>query len=85
MGRWILVVLIAVFAGTNTYADCDAKKAARNEAMDATIGVSGRCDKNKLAKDKKDDAKDKVDLDRDKNKKGRDRDKDRASVRKDKD
>lgn len=50
--------------------DCDAKKAARNAAMDATVGVSGKCDTGKAAKNVKDDAvddvKDTVDLDRDK-------------------
>ncbi|WP_439134394.1 hypothetical protein [Pseudomaricurvus sp.] len=41
--------------------DCDPKKAARNAAMDAGIGVSGKCDAKKVAEDAKDDAKDRLD------------------------
>ncbi|UTF59521.1 hypothetical protein [Gilvimarinus sp. DA14] len=40
--------------------DCNAKKAARNAALDSTVGVSGNCDAEKLAKDAKDDVKDSV-------------------------
>ncbi len=50
--------------------DCNAKKAARNAALDATVGVSGRCDPGKAADQAKenvaDNARDAVDLDRDK-------------------
>ncbi len=49
--------------------ECDAKKAARNAAMEATVGVSGRCDPEKLVEkereDLADEIDDKVDLDRD--------------------
>ena len=49
--------------------DCNPKKAARNAAMDATVGVSGKCDSGKAAKNAKEDAvddvKDSVDLDHD--------------------
>lgn len=41
--------------------DCDPKKAARNAAMDATIGVSGKCDGQKVAENAKEDAKDRID------------------------
>ncbi|WP_041522246.1 hypothetical protein [Gilvimarinus agarilyticus] len=40
--------------------ECDGKKAARNAAMEATVGVSGNCDAKKMADDAKDDAADKV-------------------------
>jgi len=50
------------------FVECDAKKATRNAAMDATIGVSGRCDPDKLAKKSKenlaDNARDAVDIDK---------------------
>ena len=56
--------------------DCDAKKAARNAAMGATVGVSGRCDTSKAAKNAKDsvagDVKDSVDIDRDEKKRNTD-------------
>ena len=49
--------------------DCNAKKAGRNAAMEATVGVSGRCDTGKAAKNTKenvaDDVKDSVDIDLD--------------------
>ncbi len=65
--------------------DCNAKKAARNAAMEATVGVHGSCDADKLAKDAKKDAGkkvegaredlgDKLDLDKDRDKKGKDQD-----------
>lgn len=41
--------------------DCDPKKAARNAAMDATVGISGKCDGKKVAENAKDDAKDRID------------------------
>jgi len=45
--------------------DCDPKKAGRNAAMQATVGVSGKCNAKKAAneakKDVTNDAKDKVD------------------------
>ena len=64
----ITVLLLGVLLTSGAYADCNAKKAARNATMDATVGVSGRCDPDKLAKDAKedlgDDVKDSVDLDK---------------------
>jgi hypothetical protein len=45
--------------------DCNAKKAARNASMKATVGVSGVCDPGKMVDDAKDDAKDRVDDTRD--------------------
>ncbi|MCP5130001.1 MAG: hypothetical protein H6985_10510 [Pseudomonadales bacterium] len=45
--------------------DCNSKKAARNAALEATVGVSGHCDPGELAKDTREDvadgARDKVD------------------------
>ena len=59
--RSILLLAAARCAG-NAWADlkpdiidCDAKKAARNAALDATVGVSGGCDSAKVAKDTRDD------------------------------
>ena len=79
----ITVLLLGALLTSGAYADCDAKKAARNATMDATVGVSGRCDPDKLAKDAKedlgDDLKDSVDVD-----KGKHHKKDRKK-RKDKD
>lgn len=52
------LLMVFVFAISNlAHADlikCDPKKAARNAAMDATVGVSGRCDPGKLVEDEKD-------------------------------
>ena len=80
-----LVLLLVSLAVPNAIADlkpdvldCDAKKAARNAAMDATVGVSGRCDTSKAAKNTKenvaDDVKDSVDMDLDGRKRSRDGD-----------
>ena len=67
----VLVMLFAILVASAASADlkpkCDPKKAARNAAMDATVGVGGRCDADKVAKNAKEDVKDSVDLDRDKN------------------
>ncbi len=60
--------LLSVMLGAaNAYADlkpdlldCNAKKAARNAAMEATVGVSGHCDTGKALKDTKEDTADKV-------------------------
>jgi len=44
MTRLIMATAVTlVLTITNAHAKCDAQKAARNAAMDATIGVSGRC------------------------------------------
>jgi hypothetical protein len=49
--------------------DCDAQRAARNAAMKATVGVSGKCDAGKVVDKSKDEvrdnAKDAVDIDLD--------------------
>jgi hypothetical protein len=69
--------------------DCDAKKAARNAALDTAVGVSGPCDAEKAAKDIKedtaDDVRDAVDLDLDDKKKHLEHDHDRQTIRHDKD
>jgi len=69
--------------------DCNPKKAARNAAMDATVGVSGKCDSGKAAKNAKEDAvddvKDSVDLDRDKHDNHLGLDKDHKGLKKHKD
>lgn len=74
MNYKIIVVLMAAVFASGAAAKCDSKKAARNAAMDASIGISGRCDPNKLAKDTKEDlgdnVKDSVDVDRDKHRDG---------------
>ncbi|MBO1518162.1 hypothetical protein [Oceanisphaera pacifica] len=36
--------------------DCDISKAAKNAALESTVGVSGRCDASKTAKQAKDEA-----------------------------
>lgn len=77
----VVVFLLCAGVGVNAHAKCDAQKAARNAAMDATLGVSGRCDAEKLAEDAVDDARDKADLDLDK--KHKDRKDDREERRKD--
>ena len=41
--------------------ECDAGKAARNAAMEAAVGVHGRCDADRLADKTKDKGKDKLD------------------------
>lgn len=84
-------ILLAALAAASAQADlkpdlvdCDPQKAARNAAMDATVGISGRCDPEKLTKDAREEAKEKVDIDRDKDKKRHDRKSDRA-LKKDRD
>lgn len=74
--------------------DCDAKKVARNAAMDATVGISGGCDTEKMADSAKDDLDDRFDdakdsagdrMDDAKDKIDRDHDKRDHKLRKDKD
>ena len=87
--RVLTLLFVSIFANS-TIADlkpdaleCDAKKAARNAAMDATVGISGRCDTSKAAKNAKDnvadDVKDSVDIDIDEKRRNGD------SVRKERD
>ncbi|MEH6492626.1 hypothetical protein [Halopseudomonas sp.] len=40
--------------------ECDAKRATRNAAMEATLGVSGGCDMGKATDNAMDDARDNV-------------------------
>ena len=40
--------------------DCDASKAAKNAALENTVGISGRCDAAKTAEQAKDEAVDNV-------------------------
>ena len=69
--------------------DCNAKKASRNAAMGATVGVSGRCDTSKAAKNAKDnvadDVKDSVDLDLDNKKRDKDANGDKRGLKRNKD
>lgn len=89
MNTSLAAALIATLLSTHALADlkpdvmdCDPKKAARNVAMDATVGVSGRCDAGKAAKNTKENvvegAKDSVDVDLD-------RKKDKRGLKKNKD
>lgn len=61
---FILLATSTVHAGL-IKPDCDASKAAKNAALENTVGISGRCDAAKTAEQAKDealgDAKDKVD------------------------
>ena len=66
------------------FVECDAKKATRNAALDASVGVSGGCDAEKLAKKTKEDAKDAVTPDMEKSKGKLKHDKDRGVRGKDK-
>jgi hypothetical protein len=90
----VLALLLASIGTTSAIADlkpdaldCNAKKAARNAAMDATVGVSGRCDTSKAAKNTKenvtDDVKDSVDIQRDEQKRFSDGDKKKQHSKKD--
>ncbi|WP_020210077.1 hypothetical protein [Gilvimarinus chinensis] len=67
MKRSVLLIVLGAFSvGTSAdikpdILECDAKKAARNAALDSTVGVSGNCDAEKLADKTKDNVKDSVD------------------------
>jgi len=61
----LVVTLLAVLGAGSAWADlkpdvldCNSKKAARNAAMDATVGVSGNCDAGKAAGNARDDVVD---------------------------
>ena len=82
MNRLLQLALVLVFLASPALADlkldfveCDAQKAARNAALDASVGVSGGCDAEKLAKKTKEDAKDAVSPDLENKKEKRNRDK----------
>jgi hypothetical protein len=62
MRSTLVVVLLAALGAGSAWADlkpdvldCNSKKAARNAAMDATVGVSGNCDAGKAAGNARDD------------------------------
>ncbi|NTX77440.1 hypothetical protein FCL49_09430 [Serratia proteamaculans] len=48
--KLVLVTLAMMMVTPNALAACDAHKAARNAAMDATVGVSGGCNAKKATK-----------------------------------
>ena len=85
-GKALLVCLLLLGPVLGAQAECTAKKAAKNAALDATVGVSGRCDSDKLVGDAKDDASDKLDIDKKKDR-GKDKkaDRDQKLLDRDKD
>ena len=96
MNLRVLALLLASTVTPNAIADlkpdvldCNAKKAGRNAAMEATVGVSGRCDTGKAAKNTKenvaDDVKDSVDIDLDDKKRLPGSDKEKRGRKKNKD
>ena len=96
MNYKVLALLLAFSVTPNAIADlkpdvldCNAKKASRNAAMGATVGVSGRCDTSKAAKNAKDnvadDVKDSVDLDLDNKKRDQDANGDKRRLKRNKD
>lgn len=46
----IITVFVFGMVTLSAHAECDAKKAARNTALDASVGVSGFCSPKKAAK-----------------------------------
>lgn len=66
MKRTVLLIMLGTFSlGALAdikpdILDCNAKKAARNAALESTVGVSGNCDGEKLADKTKDNVKDSV-------------------------
>ena len=96
MNLRVLALLLASTVTPNAIADlkpdvldCNAKKAGRNAAMEATVGVSGRCDTGKAAKNTKEnvagDVKDSVDIDLDDKKRLPGSDKEKRGRKKNKD
>jgi len=47
----VALTSILLFTAVAAHADCDAQKAARNAAMNATVGVSGHCAPKNVTKD----------------------------------
>lgn len=47
----IALASVFLFSAVAAHADCDAQKAARNAAMNATVGVSGHCTPKNVSKD----------------------------------
>lgn len=89
----LLLTSAAVQADKPHLIDCNASDVARNAAMEATVGVHGPCDAEKVAgrarddvDDKLDDARDGAEKKMDKAKdKHKDKDKDRKKLHKEKD
>ncbi|WP_421178641.1 hypothetical protein [Aeromonas enteropelogenes] len=59
MRAWILCVSLGLLSA-GVQAECNLEKAAKNEAINATLGVKGRCDTDKLVEQKTKDAKKEV-------------------------
>ncbi|MGY4105979.1 hypothetical protein [Aeromonas encheleia] len=61
MRAWVLCLslgLLSAGAQASVFkSECNLDKAARNEAMNATLGVKGNCDADKLMRQQKDKAK----------------------------
>ena len=61
MRAWVLCLSLGVLsAGAQASvfkSECNLDKAARNEAMNATLGVKGNCDADKLVRQQKEKAK----------------------------
>ena len=61
MRAWVLCLSLGLLsAGVQASvfkSECNLDKAARNEAMNATLGVKGNCDADKLMRQQKDKAK----------------------------
>lgn len=47
----LCVALLALHAAAYAQTDCDLQKAARNSAMESTLGVSGNCDAKSAVKE----------------------------------
>lgn len=59
MRAWILCLSLGLLSA-GVQAECNLEKAAKNEALNATLGVKGRCDTDKLVDQKTKDAKKEV-------------------------
>ena len=61
MRAWVLCLslgLLSAGAQASVFkSECNLDKAARNEAMNATLGVKGNCDADKLVRQQKEKAK----------------------------
>lgn len=65
MRTWVLafsfgVLSVGVQAKSLLQPECNLDKALKNEAMDATLGVKGRCDSEILMRQQKEKAKDEL-------------------------
>ncbi|HEY2452566.1 MAG TPA: hypothetical protein VGI71_08075 [Scandinavium sp.] len=67
MKKHIVIASLLSLLTLSAHAECDAQKAARNSALDKSVGVSGFCTPKKAAKNgvadntQLDEAKDKID------------------------